>query len=169
MDDNEKLAERLFYQHIMKCRHCGICCHPRVLIIEADDIQRIADFYSISFEKAKRKYSVPHPSEIGSRILKSHSFRCRFFNPATKRCKIYRARPYNCRVFPFLVPALRRVGEMFVKGCPAVLELTHWNALPSWPEEVMKEIDAYYNPLATSLDKKNIILKLITLTSEQKH
>lgn len=95
------------------CSTCpGYCCsYPRI-VVERQDITRLAKHFGLSFEAAKiaftRDYEFTEgdPDEhIKERILRHrpddiYKSTCQFLDPELRRCTVYEARPSVCREFP---------------------------------------------------------------------
>jgi Fe-S-cluster containining protein len=110
------------------CNYCpGYCCYRlkgSVLLINSDDINRLARHYSISDGEARKRFmenrSTLKVKDDGSCIFQAHK---RFMeNRSTlkvkddgscifqaqdkmiKRCTVHHARPQQCRLFPYNEP-----------------------------------------------------------------
>ena len=86
------------------CSRCpAYCCsiYERVQVTKRD-IHRLANYFSVDFETAQRRFTT---SWQGERILRRKADpifgkACRFLNPETRQCTIYHGRPQVCREFP---------------------------------------------------------------------
>ena len=85
------------------CSKCpGFCCSIPVIPVTKDDIQNIANHFSISISDAKSYYV----KELqGKQVLKHQSDSiynsvCRLFCITTRRCTVYNARPKVCKDYP---------------------------------------------------------------------
>ena len=87
---------------IFICERCGICCTTSNPIrLSQDDISRIARHFRIPLNKAIKKFAIPDSDRPG--VLKFKKIApCKFYDPMKDGCKIYAARPWSCRIFPFL-------------------------------------------------------------------
>ncbi len=84
------------------CDRCGTCCTTGDPIrLSQDDIARIARLQKIPVGKAAKKYTVPDPYKPGVLDFKK-ILPCKFYDPVRGGCKIYDARPWSCRIFPFI-------------------------------------------------------------------
>ncbi|VVB64373.1 Putative zinc- or iron-chelating domain protein [uncultured archaeon] len=84
------------------CERCGTCCNTGDPIrLSQDDIERIARRLKIPLGKAVKKYTMPDPDRPGVLDFKK-ILPCKFYDPVMRRCKIYDARPWSCRIFPFI-------------------------------------------------------------------
>ena len=97
-----------------ECQKCGSCCSAYTVCVTDSDVNRIINLYGIPPHSFLTGVIVPHnvaytyigiPRFIGDRgremvlALKEKNGRCIFNNG---ECKVYPARPLNCRAFPFL-------------------------------------------------------------------
>lgn len=89
--------------HILfKCQRCGTCCTTGDPIrLRPEDVTLLARHLKIPLNKALKKYTIPDPDRPGVLDFK-HILPCKFYDPATSGCKVYAARPWSCRIFPFL-------------------------------------------------------------------
>ncbi len=89
--------------HILfECKRCGTCCTTGDPIrLRHEDIARIAKHLKIPVTKAVKKLTIPDPDKPGVLDFK-HIVPCKFYDPVAEGCKIYTARPWSCRIFPFL-------------------------------------------------------------------
>ncbi len=105
-----------------KCNNCGFCCgHDQQgdVFLYPLDLHRIANFLEISASQMVKKYCKMveyeiimrernfHPTDrkqyipvFALRMMKNHG--CPYYDRAKKNCKIYLARPEQCRFFPFI-------------------------------------------------------------------
>ena len=84
------------------CERCGTCCTTGDPIrLRQDDIARIARHLKIPLGKAVKKITVPDPDKPGVLDFKK-VLPCKFYDPVQGGCKIYNARPWSCRIFPFI-------------------------------------------------------------------
>ena len=89
------------------CSKCpGYCCsYPRIEV-KNSDLTRLARHFSLSIEKAEKKFTRIYMDEgKPERILRHQNDEiygsiCRFFDTDERRCTIYKARPAVCREYP---------------------------------------------------------------------
>ena len=87
---------------LFECQHCGNCCTTGDPIrLRREDAARLAKHLKIPLSKAIKKYTLPDPDKPGVLDFK-HIRPCKFYDSEAKGCKIYAARPWSCRIFPFL-------------------------------------------------------------------
>lgn len=87
------------------CNYCpGYCCYRlkgSVLLIDSDDINRIARYFSISDGEVRRRFmenkSTFKVKDDGSCIFQAG-------DRMIKRCTIHAVRPRQCRTFPYDEP-----------------------------------------------------------------
>jgi len=94
----DSLAENLHKKAFNKidCLDCGNCCKTSKPLIEEDDIKEISEFLNISRNQVISDYlEKDSDGDWTINILP-----CPFLNEADNKCKIYSARPKDCREFP---------------------------------------------------------------------
>ena len=87
------------------CNYCpGYCCYRlkgSVLLINSDDINRLARHFLISDGEVRKRYmenrSTFKVKDDGSCIFQAQ-------DKMTKRCTVHDARPQQCRLFPYNEP-----------------------------------------------------------------
>lgn len=82
------------------CTECGQCCTgaPGYVWVTLTEIEEMATALALSVPEFMKKYI----REVGGRmslIELPKSYDCVFLNG--KRCQVYKARPKQCRTFPF--------------------------------------------------------------------
>ena len=107
---------------LFRCQQCGICCTTGDPIrLRPDDMAILAKHLKIPLNKALKKYTIPDPDKPGVLDFK-HIKPCKFFDPSSKGCKIYAARPWSCRIFPFLGIYGSEDKVKVNESCPGSLE-----------------------------------------------
>ena len=87
------------------CNYCpGYCCYRlkgSVLLIDSDDINRIARYFSISDGEARKRFL-----ENRNTFKVKADGSCIFMasDRMSKRCTIHAVRPRQCRTFPYGAP-----------------------------------------------------------------
>jgi len=107
------------------CNSCGgACCigESGYIWVSMNEIETIAKELNLSVEdfakryliRAKNRYSLTeyYDKELG--------YACIFFDKATRQCKIYNARPTQCRTFPFWKDFKENINEL-MQECPGVI------------------------------------------------
>lgn len=96
----EGLVGRAAMIEFFKCKRCGKCCTEiNNIDLHLGDIQRIARFLGESESRIRDQFTAP-TSKAG--IVRVKSQPCPFYDREAKGCRIYSARPYCCRMYPFL-------------------------------------------------------------------
>jgi Fe-S-cluster containining protein len=84
-----------------KCTQCGDCCTgaPGYVWVNKHEIETLAELFGESIENFERKYV----RNIGIRksLVEFANGDCVFFDGQTRKCKVYNARPRQCRTWPF--------------------------------------------------------------------
>lgn len=84
-----------------RCTGCGDCCtgEPGAVWVNDDEIAAIAAFLQIEPAELERL----HVRRIGRRrsLVERSDGDCVFFDPEARRCRVYPARPVQCRTWPF--------------------------------------------------------------------
>ena len=102
------------------CTQCGNCCtgDPGVVWVTDDEIADIARVTG----KTVGEIRLFHTRIVGGRVsLREYpNGDCTFFDPATRRCKAYEARPAQCRTWPFWNSHLEspEAWERVKRECP---------------------------------------------------
>jgi uncharacterized protein len=98
-------AEYVLARNKSYCNFCpGYCCYRlpgATLYLDAEDINRLARYFSINDGEVRRRYLENKNTfkirEDGSCVLLANDRMC-------KRCTVHAARPRQCRDFPFEAP-----------------------------------------------------------------
>ena len=85
-----------------KCSGCGDCCTggPGYVWVNKEEIQDLADAIGMDdIEEFERLYT----RKIGIRksLIEFPNYDCVFFDNQSRQCKVYEARPRQCRTWPF--------------------------------------------------------------------
>ncbi|HXK49258.1 MAG TPA: YkgJ family cysteine cluster protein [Clostridiales bacterium] len=91
-----------FYKNGIRfeCKQCGNCCNVQgyVFIFPAD-LERLVEKSGFNLEELQRTYL---STVDGYTVFRdAGSGACIFWDHIEKNCKIYEARPTQCRTFPF--------------------------------------------------------------------
>ena len=104
------------------CQHCGTCCTTGDPIrLRPEDAVALAKHLKIPLQKIIKKYTLPDPDRAGALDFK-HTRPCKFYDPTAKGCKIYVARPWSCRIFPFLGIYGSEEKILINEACPGAVE-----------------------------------------------
>src|SRR5262245_42123432 len=89
-----------------KCTECGKCCtgSPGYVWLTPEDLQALADYLQISVSDFKKRYT---RLVEGRHCLteRSPNYDCVFLQD--NKCKVYGARPKQCRTFPWWIQNLK--------------------------------------------------------------
>ncbi len=84
-----------------KCTGCGACCtgEPGYVWIDADETAQLAMAIGMPLGDFKERYT----RQVRGRtsLLEHSGGDCALFDPVTRRCRVYRSRPRQCRTWPF--------------------------------------------------------------------
>jgi len=113
----------LWYNNGLKftCKNCGYCCRIKegVVWLYRDDIPRLTEKLDMSRGEFLSRYA----ERLNNRwILKSFpNGDCIFYEPE-KGCRIYDARPVQCRTFPFWPDVVFSEWNwnVIAKNCPGM-------------------------------------------------
>ncbi|MDP3980249.1 MAG: YkgJ family cysteine cluster protein [Chlamydiota bacterium] len=99
-----------------KCARCGHCCSgtPGYVWVSINEMHAMAKHLSISLDD----FGVRYIRRVGARysLIENGSGACIFFQKEIG-CKIYDARPSQCRVFPFDAENQYRFPEWMITEC----------------------------------------------------
>jgi len=109
-----------------ECLKCGNCCSgfPGFVYLSHDDINTICNFLGIDNEQFVVKYTRP-VHLFGQKRLsltEKPDYDCIFWDRREKLCTIYKARPYQCRSYPFWKSNLisEREWKRVENFCPGI-------------------------------------------------
>ncbi len=99
-----------------QCTQCGNCCRAEGYVwVEQQDIDGLAKFLEMTPEAFENKYV----RQVGRRrsLIEKPNFECIFWD---KGCRVYPARPPQCRTFPFWKENLSSLETWLdvVEECP---------------------------------------------------
>ena len=103
MDQNETDQESPWYKDGLRftCSQCGNCCTgaPGYVWVNKAEIEQLAALLDDKVEDFERKYV----RQIGIRksLVEFSNGDCVFFDNCSRKCKVYSARPRQCRSWPF--------------------------------------------------------------------
>jgi Fe-S-cluster containining protein len=84
-----------------ECTGCGDCCTgaPGYVWVNKAEIEAMAEFMKMTVEKFEKKYV--RLVGIRKSLIEFANGDCVFFDNKKRSCKIYSARPRQCRTWPF--------------------------------------------------------------------
>ncbi|MDR0315898.1 MAG: YkgJ family cysteine cluster protein [Treponema sp.] len=117
--------EQLFYDSGLRfsCVRCSACCRydSGFVFLSQQDIFRLADECNMDYNQFEQAFCRWVPAGEGERLsLKEKSnYDCIFWKDG---CTVYRARPLQCRTFPFWESILcsAQAWEAAGSGCPGI-------------------------------------------------
>ncbi|MCK9406251.1 MAG: YkgJ family cysteine cluster protein [Methanothrix sp.] len=128
--------------HILfRCQRCGACCTTGDPIrLRPEDAAQLAKQLKIPLNRALKKYTIPDPKKPGVLDFK-HILPCKFYDRKAGGCKVYAARPWSCRIFPFLGVYGSSDQVVVNPSCPGSVETME--ILTRAMEEVRAEQEGY--------------------------
>jgi hypothetical protein len=113
---------RMACHMLFECQRCGRCCTTGDPIrLRPKDAAALAKHLKIPLNRAIKKYTIPDPDKPGALDFK-HTKPCKFYDVSAAGCKIYTARPWSCRIFPFLGVYGSEEQVIVNKSCPGSLK-----------------------------------------------
>ena len=90
-----------------ECRGCGACCTgaPGHVWVTNAEVELLAEDLGMEVDEFERKYV--RRGGIRKSLVEFPNGDCVFFERPAMRCKVYRARPRQCRTWPFWPSNLR--------------------------------------------------------------
>ncbi len=115
----------IFYKNGIRfeCKQCGNCCNVQgYVFIFPKDLERLVENSGFTLEELQRTYL---STVDGYTVFRdAGSGACIFWDHIEKKCRIYEARPTQCRTFPFWKTLLykKKKWDEETKACPGVGE-----------------------------------------------
>jgi len=107
------------------CATCeGRCCtgESGYIYVTKDEIKAIADVLNIDVNELRVKYLFKKGYKYSIKEFKfNDSYECVFYDRESNGCKIYNARPSQCKTFPFWDYYKTRVDEL-KQECPGIID-----------------------------------------------
>jgi len=116
MDDKPWYEEGLRF----RCKGCGHCCigDPGYVYVVRSEIEALAE----AVEMDLAEFEDTFVRRVGRRksLVELASGDCVFFDPISRGCRVYEARPRQCRTWPFWASNLRsrKAWEETCRACP---------------------------------------------------
>ena len=106
------MGKTLWYRNGLKfeCTQCGNCCTgaPGYVWVNKEEIAALAEeVKAASIAEFERRYVRVVGIRKSLKELPRSNWDCVFFDNQTRRCRVYRARPRQCRTWPFWDSNLR--------------------------------------------------------------
>ncbi len=113
LKNREKVSSRRRFEGLrFECTQCGQCCRRRGpyahVYITEDELEALAAHLGDDVAAVRQRYTFR--DEFGYRQLRFQADACVFLDTATGRCRVYEARPLQCRTFPFWPELIGRRG-----------------------------------------------------------
>ena len=120
-----------FYSSGLKftCRRCGACCRydPGFVFLSKNDVERLCEALSLEEAEFVRRYCrvVRIDGKERLSLKEERDYDCIFWKDGG--CRVYEARPFQCRSFPFWSNILKKgeAWEAHSEGCPGMGSGTH--------------------------------------------
>jgi uncharacterized protein len=114
-----KLMGRLPWYHEglqFECQGCGQCCtgDPGYVWVSGDEIAALAK--ALGWDAAEFEEVFVRPVGKRKSLLERPGGDCVLFDSQTRRCKVYEARPAQCRTWPFWASNVRSL-EAWQDAC----------------------------------------------------
>lgn len=95
-----------------ECTQCGKCCTRREkyahVYVDEHDMRAMAKLLGMGLRAFRERYT--SVDDLGWDELRFDGDTCPLLDPASKRCRVYEARPVQCRTFPFWDEMVDRGG-----------------------------------------------------------
>jgi Fe-S-cluster containining protein len=105
-----------------ECTQCGNCCSgfPGFVWIDDAELKAIADFLGTTIGEVRLMHTRLYRGKLS--LSEFANGDCTFFDGATRGCKIYGARPTQCRTWPFWRSNIEspEAWEKTADGCPGI-------------------------------------------------
>ena len=108
-----------------KCEGCeGRCCtgESGYIYVTAEEILALSNLLKLETQFFVEKYLYKKGYKYSLKeVVCNDSYDCIFYDRVSKGCKVYEARPTQCRTFPFWDYFKQRVDEL-KDECPGILD-----------------------------------------------
>ena len=116
------MAKSRWYEDGLRfeCTQCGACCsgEPGYVWVNLDEIRAMAGALEMEEAQFRSKYV----RRVGSRfsLVEHENGDCALLDPDSRGCKVYDARPTQCRTWPFWPSnlATQRAWRETCEECP---------------------------------------------------
>jgi len=107
------------------CATCqGRCCtgESGYIYVTKDEIKAIAEVLNIDINELRVKYLFKKGYKYSIKEFKyNDSYECVFYDRESNGCRVYNARPSQCKTFPFWDYYKTRVDEL-KQECPGIID-----------------------------------------------
>mmetsp|Transcript_20516 Transcript_20516/g.56662 ORF Transcript_20516/g.56662 Transcript_20516/m.56662 type:complete len:207 (+) Transcript_20516:3-623(+) len=98
------------------CTQCGRCCtRPGIVMVNDKEIAEMAKSLDSEESAFREKYVLPDLF-AGRRLIRQYQGQGCSLLDANRNCSVYKARPTQCRTYPFWPHLLRSRDEMLAEG-----------------------------------------------------
>lgn len=108
-----------------KCESCeGRCCtgESGYIYVSPDEILALANLLKLKPQVFVEKYLYKKGYKYSLKeVVINNSYDCVFYDRLSNGCRVYEARPTQCRTFPFWDYFKQRVDEL-KDECPGILD-----------------------------------------------
>ncbi|MDO5115861.1 MAG: YkgJ family cysteine cluster protein [Synergistaceae bacterium] len=128
-----------------QCAGCGRCCGGAPGFVWMTAAERAAVARELGIDGAALRQEYLTRVDGGYSVRERENYDCYFFERNSMRCKIYKVRPLQCRLFPFWPSMLKdkKIWNYYMDLCPGM------NKGKYYPPELIKR---FLNlPLAAGL------------------
>lgn len=105
-----------------QCTGCGNCCTgaPGHVWVNQAEIEALAAHLGTTIDEFEARYV--RPVGIRRSLVEFPNGDCVFFDPESRRCRVYALRPRQCRTWPFWPSNLRtpQAWESLAAHCPGI-------------------------------------------------
>lgn len=102
------------------CTGCGDCCtgSPGFVWVNREDSQNLAELLEMDLAAFEATYT--YTVGVRRSLKEYENGDCVFFDPEKRNCRVYGARPRQCRTWPFWDSNLRTPAdwELTCEACP---------------------------------------------------
>ncbi len=134
-----------------ECKRCGDCCRgePGYVWVRGKDISEMAEFLEVPRKTFMKKYVRREGTRYSLKEFRNGD--CVFWDDG---CKIYSARPPQCRSFPFWRENLRNLScwESAARRCPGINAGRRHPLTRMGTEGAFRELEELYGKLAQELN-----------------
>jgi len=128
-----------------KCTQCSNCCRfdPGYVFLSYKDLERLKKHFNLSENEFIKKYCriVNMGDQKRLSLIEKSNYDCIFWENGV--CKIYEARPLQCRSYPFWKPFLtdKKAWDNEAESCPGMNtgKTVHKKTIDKWIQQREEE------------------------------